>query len=316
MQGGIISCFVFLAFGFLAIHFLNKKLKKGNESEKILFSMLILLSVPVLYAFERANIIIYAFIFTMLFFALKDSENKWLRELALISLAISFSLKIYPAIFGFILLKEKRFRDIIRLIIYALIIFFAPFVFFGGFNAIKSFINNLISTSNTFSGLRLNKLNFMGLFNYTLQFLNLKGNLYSVIIKIIYIVIIILSLLSSWITKINWKRVMLLTLLLIGIPSFSFTYVGIFMIIPIIYFLDFEGKRNKLDYIYLLLIILIMFANPIALLEKGSVYYFYNHISLNCKIMSISIFLLTVLLNMDILINFIINRKKNKKNLV
>lgn len=53
----------------------------------------------ILFAVERGNIIILAFVFLMYFVAFFESENKVLKEMALLSLAVSAGLKLYPAEF-------------------------------------------------------------------------------------------------------------------------------------------------------------------------------------------------------------------------
>ena len=123
--------------------FLTLKMKKGSNKEKYLFITLMMFSIPFLFAFERGNIILVSFILLLVFMCFKDSENKVLREIALIGLAASAAIKIYPAIFGLILVKEKRWLDIFRVITYGLILFVLPFLFFGGYSSLILYLKNL-----------------------------------------------------------------------------------------------------------------------------------------------------------------------------
>ena len=307
------SMFSFLIYSLIIILILIYsiyKLKKGNIQEKRLFCLLILFSLPFLFAFERANIVIVSFIFLLIFINFKDSENKILKEIALISLAASAAIKIYPAIFGLLLIKEEKWKELIRVIIYGLILFFIPFIFFGGSEACVSFIKNLINTTGqVVENTDINKLNFSALFDFISKSLNISDSKFELISKIFCYILVIISCISSLITKKQWKCILLLTLLMIGIPGISYTYAAIFLIIPIIMYLD-DCNKTKFDYIYLLLFLLIMFPNPLALLEKRDFDYFNIHISWNSIIIIFSVMIMTITLNIDILYNKI--KKDNK----
>lgn len=301
-QGPMFSFMIYTLVTFLIYVFLVKKLKKGTSLEKNIFLVLITFSLPFIFEFERANIIFLSLLLLIFFFVYKDSNNKILKELALISLAASAAIKIYPAIFGLILIKEKRWKEIIRVIIYGLILFLVPFIFFGGFEMIIQFYKNITSTSAQFTEqIFMHKLSFASYSEFLIRTFNLKGELVHIIFKFIYIILIITSCISSYITKVEWKRILILTLLMIIVPNISFTYTAIFLIIPIAMALDENKKKSKIDYIYLILFILIMFPNPIALFEKGDIIHFIKQLSWNSIIMSTSIMLMTILLNIDII---------------
>lgn len=61
-----------------------------------------------------------------------DSVKKAEKEAALILIAFAAGLKLYPAIWGVFYLAEKRYKEAIRLIIYGILLFFLPFIFFQG----------------------------------------------------------------------------------------------------------------------------------------------------------------------------------------
>lgn len=131
-------------------------LKKGTKAEKIVFTISMLFTVPFLYQYERGNIIFLALCFTMLFFLWKDSENRILRELSFFSLAGAAGLKIYPAVFGLLLVREKRYKEAVRLMIYGLISFFLPFLCFGSFlGNIKKMISNMKTVTAEFASVRV-----------------------------------------------------------------------------------------------------------------------------------------------------------------
>ena len=83
------------------------KVSNLSSKNKKLLGLALLISMPVMFSFERGNQINLAFALTMFFVAYYNDERKNMKELALISLALSASLKLYPAVYGFILVKEK-----------------------------------------------------------------------------------------------------------------------------------------------------------------------------------------------------------------
>lgn len=105
-----------------------KKIVNFGEVKYLLFIISILLSAPVMSgAIERGNIAIVVSVLLLWSMYLKDADEVWKKELALILIAISSGLKIYPAIFGFIYLKEKRWKEAARLGVYGMIIFLFHF---------------------------------------------------------------------------------------------------------------------------------------------------------------------------------------------
>ena len=120
----LISLFIFIGLTYLFI--------KEKKKYRIWLIILVLASVPFMFQFERANIIFISLLGSMAFFVWKDSENKILKEFALICLALSAALKIYPAIFGLLLVKEKRYRETLRLNIYGVECFFLTFLYIRG----------------------------------------------------------------------------------------------------------------------------------------------------------------------------------------
>ncbi len=288
-----------------------KSLKKGSEKERILFSFLMLFSLPLLYAFERGNIIVVALIFTMMFFLWKDSPNKVLREIALISLAIAAGLKIYPAIFGFLVLREKRYKETLRLLTYGVFLLFVPFVFFGGFDHIVIWLHNLINTSAEVAARYYSyKLNFSN----TLEWITC-GAIPSIITKIFIFLTLTIGVIGCFVLQEEWKRVLIATLLLIGLPAISAVYAGIFMMIPLIYFLDHEKRKSRVNFIYLLLMTSTMVLIPFSGWHHlGDRMHYKAAINLSTAVESTAILMLTLMLLAEVVwLIFVKFRERLKK---
>lgn len=237
------------------------KTKKGKLEEKIFFLFTLILSMPFLYQLERANIIILSLIFLMLFIEGYQSDNMLHKHMALFSLAVSASIKIYPVFWGLLLIREKRWKDALWCIFYGIIVFFGPFCLFGGAKSIPLFITNILNCTkymvSTGVGLKLsisNTLSYLGI----LIFDNIHAlDIFCILVKIIcFVGGILLMLFSTY--KQTWKLYMVPTLMIILIPDFSFLYSLIYIVIPLISFLDQEEKLGKIDVIYFVLFVVLL----------------------------------------------------------
>ena len=124
---------IFVLFVVLSLVAIDKMIDYRMRDAKIPFfarlsAFCLVIAYPVLYCIERGNIVILCVVTSMFFFFFRDSENKVIRELSYISLAISAGLKFYPAIFGLILIIEKKYKDAARLILYGILFVVVPFI--------------------------------------------------------------------------------------------------------------------------------------------------------------------------------------------
>ena len=118
------------------------KMPKSSSTCRILPTV-ILATVPFLFALERGNIIIFAFLFSLFFFCGKDAKNRNIREVSFISLAVAVNLKLYPAVFGLFLLYEKRWKDATRCILYGTLIFLVSLVMLPEKNSVFYLTNGV-----------------------------------------------------------------------------------------------------------------------------------------------------------------------------
>lgn len=259
---------------------------KLKHWDKMLFFAVCLFSFPVLFAFERGNIINLAFVLTMFFYSFYQDENKVLRELAFMALAIAAGIKIYPAIFGFLLLKRRRIWECVRLSIYGILSFVAPFFWFGGLKAIKSFLNGILGFSLDRSTVTSETMDAIASFDGTASSVTIMPSSYGYnfslfnICKVIremlgvhlqekmfsvgLILISIMLFVTALIIKEEWKELLCYTLMMILIPSFSGAYVMLFMFISFIAYLNHEMEdenqtdKKRLNSVYALTMLLLI----------------------------------------------------------
>lgn len=229
--------------------------KAGREFERVLFTFLCFMSSGFIYAVVRANMIVLSLLFLLLFIFGKDSKKPVIRELSLVCLAISAAVKIYPALFGLILVKEKRFKECLRTVVYGIACFFLPFFLTGGLSSgVRQLAMNLQELSDFVSSLG---------FGYSVSFNNtfcLVGALAGIepeqavtLARVGSTVIIAVALLSVFFLRDQWKICTLITLLIVAYPTVSYQYTLIFILVPLMLFVDKKSATKKSDLFYLAL---------------------------------------------------------------
>ena len=107
----ILSLMLYLAIPIaVTVIALSDYIKTGN-AEKRLVIIAFLVSSPFIYLLERGNVLIYSFAAAVVFICYYDSDKKWQREMALIALAVSAGIKLYPAVLGILLVRDRRWKD-------------------------------------------------------------------------------------------------------------------------------------------------------------------------------------------------------------
>ena len=288
----IVIVLFFLALGAL--------MKKSGNGEKSIMAFFCLFSAPFLFLIERGNILALSLVFAMLFVAYYDHERKLVRELALICLAISISIKIYPVVFAVLLLNEKKYKELIRAAVYTIIVFFLPFAFFGGIEGVIKFVQNLSSTSSN-SSLGINyQLSFQKLPLWIGSLFGSRAPAWQMIGKAVWLVFSALGAVSLIVSKSRWKACAICACMIVGVPSMSSRYTLTFFIIPIILMLMEEKENKGLSYICLLLMSGLLFVKPLKFMSwTGASRYF------GYKLDSVFYVAIFIILCVDAIIQFV-----------
>ncbi|AEM23458.1 hypothetical protein Bint_2864 [Brachyspira intermedia PWS/A] len=248
------SLVIFMSIGILLLILSLKKLYNKKEYSYIIPALLFM-TTPVILTIERGNIIIHTAAFASIFLCLYRSEKRYEQIIALICLGIASALKIYPVILGFLLLQEKRYKDIIIGALITLALVFLPFFFFNKHSFLENFtqfILNMKLFSESY-GIRYG----VSLFIYKL------GNYSDLYAKIIIFILFIISIIYSFVANEYWKKVLLLMIISIQSPTTAY-YAELFMYPIIILFLSKE-KFYKIDYIFLILFVLLIMPLQISI---------------------------------------------------
>lgn len=248
---------------FLFFHSLNK-ISKLNAR----MALVLCLSSVFLFTIERGNLILIASACAFYFIAYRDSRKPWQRYLALLLLCISVVLKGYPVVLGLYLLQEKRWNDIMFCTITCLLLAFLPFLYFEhGVDNIPQFFNNVRVSNKVYVNAFYPRY---GLNVYVQEFFiritKTDTTIYRICVWIAKSVIYLLSLLSVlFFFKQNtqWKKLLMICLIIAWIPANNAFYCGVYFIPALVLFLN-QDRFDKRDFVYMILFCL--FLNPLQIL--------------------------------------------------
>ncbi len=253
--------FVFVALSLILFVSMIKSYMKNNNLERYSNSLPLLLvfSYPMIYCIQRGNIALLSLVFSMFFVFNRNSENKLIREISLILLAIAAGIKLYPAVFGLLLITDRKFKEAARLIVYGLICFILPFFFYDGIESIRDLIFNL----KNFSDYSLEKMSpafvcvdVLAMYSSTL----LKTD-YTSVYNFMFTVTYLAAFAVLIFAPKDWQKVWAITYMIMNYSSTGRTYILVLAIIPFIVFIVSE-KIRKRDMVYFIGFVLILVVIP------------------------------------------------------
>lgn len=224
-QTTMMSFIIFIIVATLLIFLLSKKMLKDTE-HSTLVSWCVVFSYGCLKAFERGNIILLSLAFLLMFFALYKSENKICQEVGLICLAISAGIKLYPAIFGLVLIFEKKYKKAVRTFIYGIIFLFVPFFAFEGASVIGHYFESVLAfggfSSTITEGIVLGGGGLEDFFKTIVYLCSVLGkgdfnswyNQISWLAMLLKLIVCLMGIYVGWFAKEEWERILSLTMIL------------------------------------------------------------------------------------------------------
>lgn len=301
-SSALMSCFFFIIISlFLLYNSMDCFLAVPG-----LLKFILLFSSILLFSIERANIIILCAAFVFYYLAYKDSKDKRLRIFALLCLCLVSVIKIYPVIFGIYLFKERRYKDIMRCIIFSLFLIFVPFLFFRGqFDNISQMMDNssmflkFYGPYSNFPRFGLTHVVAWGLIGFNVD--RSLSDLILVIPKLMVALACIFSILLFFYERNTWKKIALLSIPLIMLPTNSGFYCGLYFLPVIVTFL-YKNDGRRIDFVYMLFICL--FLNPFQLSEMYG-------INISQFLSNIALLVMWAMLLVDCSINLINKRRIN-----
>lgn len=228
-----------------------------------LLSLAVLFCGPVLFALERGNSALFTVGLIGCFLLWYRDDKRFLREFALVCLAVGAVMKIYPVVFGLLLVREKRWGESLRCVLYGVVLFFLPFAAMGGWASIRAYFATCFGDAMTLLGdFRIagggTRVDLANLVDMVFRSLHLIGA--GTIRKVILVVMAAMIFLS----RSNWRAVLAVTALCVAGPSFNYYYSVCYYLLPLSLFL-LEKEHRGIDYAYAL-----AFATILCVLPYGT----------------------------------------------
>lgn len=228
-----------------------------EETETKLFLFAILISFPLLIALQNGNSIIYSISFLTMFLLGYRSEKKWVRYCSYICIGIVAGMKLSPAMFALLILRERRYKEFIICGMIICVIAFAPIIFTDG--TIAMMIENLFALDRETGGSVNNipKLFYFMAKDLNMPVLDTVGAVVTEIVTVLTMIIMVLD------TKMKqWKVIALAAMCIITGFGIGTPYLYMYVIVAVLFFLREEKEATRANLFYL-----IMLALPIMLIS-------------------------------------------------
>ena len=270
-QMGQVLLLLFTLICTLAMFYLTYRVFNGKEYEKLLFLLTLIFSLPLLFLFERGNILLLVVALLMAFLVLRDSNNAVIREISLICLALAAGIKLYPAIFGLLLIVDKKYSQVVRCLIYGVVIFIVPFFFFDGFKTMHVFVENLtqrVSNTHLVENGIYARTDLSALIAF--PYLAIKETLIGceLLAKTLSVPISLHFIIGSFLFKEKWQKILCLTLVMIVLPPLNYTYCIALYFLPIVAFFS-KNEYTRFEFVFAMLFVMILV--PVAFGNSHSI---------------------------------------------
>jgi hypothetical protein len=225
----------------MILFFAIRSIGKRNEKVSVLLFLTLMFSAEFLWgAMQRGNSAMIVAVLLPVAMYWRDSKAGWKRECALLLIGLCAAMKLYPAIFGLLYLKEKRWKEALRLTIYGLLLFFVPFAFFGGLEAVKLWFQYAAEAWNI---LRIGRINYISGVIDTIA-LYLSGG--SIVMglgattKILSVCYLALMLLLALFSKNKYRTLFFLSCAMTFFPVNANRYTLTYLSLPLIFYIKEE----------------------------------------------------------------------------
>ncbi len=236
------------AFALIFFFLVYTGLQNGSRLKKAAFAFFAFFSVPMLYMTERGNMVMFCMISLLIYAMTYHSESKAYREIGLVALAFAFSLKLYPVVFGWLLIADKRWKDALRCAIYGLLMLVLPSFFFGGPKCLVWVIGNIFDFSSGNGSILSTMLRYIGT----------PAAFHTVATIVVYLWVLVCGAcfaISPFVGETKYKTWILGFATILCIPSLTSLYIWAFLIIPLIALCN-KKELNKSERAYAVILTL------------------------------------------------------------
>ena len=215
--------------------------RKSRKRDAVIFSLLMFSAVFFGSAIPSGNSAVLVLSLLLTALHLKDTESAWKRELGLILLAVCVALKLYPAVFGLLYLKEKRYRELLRLMVCSAALLFLPFVFFGGYPGFRHWLLHIMNTMGYSDLYRLQY--FRGIFHTILfRFFGRERPLVTMALTLGAAGVLAWN---AWRSRNLYRTLFFLITIMCFFPANVYRYTLCYFSIPLIMGLKESGEKRR-----------------------------------------------------------------------
>lgn len=247
----LISIFIYLLINnFL----LNNNISKRKSN---IISFLLLLSYFCMYSFMFGNDSFLILPMILYYVFNYNSNIKYKSELSIILLAIASAIKLSPAVFGLLLLTDKKYFEAVKLFLYFVVINFLSMLFIKHESSLLEVFFKVLTNIKGYNSQFLNRIGGGRFLIIPFELLSKISNIsidISFFANYVSKILFILLIPCTFVLKKKWEKV---ACICYSIPLLSTMtpHICVIFIIPIIFFIIEEKEIcTKNIYIYLLLI--------------------------------------------------------------
>jgi len=210
----------------------------------VLFGFFCVFNASTLYMIERGNMLILCFISIAVFAFTYNSENKILREIGVVSLAVAAALKLYPALFMWLFISDKRYKELARCLAYFAALMIIPSFFFGGPQCIITLLKNTL-------GFSAKRGSSSSAITVLARYTHIPAKIISVGAYIWCFVNLLSFMASPYLKDERWKSYVKGVLLILTAPPLTSQYVWSFFLVAIVLLCNAKPSFEKKDIKYL-----------------------------------------------------------------
>ena len=240
---GALSVFtIYLIFNalifFLAIGMTGQR---NRKKDLLIFTLLMLSAVFAGSGYMLGNSTMLVVALLMIGLRLRESRSAVRREAGILILAGCVAFKLYPAVFGLVFLKEKKYRELLRFVCYSLLLLLVPFAFFGGVEGLRAWIGNFSGPLQS-AGDYGRPQYLKGIF-FTLIRL-LTGREEAAVSTVLAVAVCLLWAWLAWRSGSRNRTLFFLICIMVFFPSGAYRYTLAYFSIPLVMLLkeEPEGK--------------------------------------------------------------------------
>lgn len=247
--GSMIAAIFFTVFSCFVFYFALNELCAKYKVNKIIIIPL-MLSGLFMRSVERGNLIVLSIACTITFIAFYDSQDPFKRNLAVIMLAVSAVLKVYPCLFGIFYLRRKMYKEFCYAVILSACLGLLPFLFFkNGFANITRLLANAAENSRAYGSYERYIEPVFNINHYFFHILKLVGLQEHSILKYIPIaagaiqkILAVLALIAAFFVDDEYLALVLCILGIIFLPANSGSYCGLYLFPAVVILFSYYGK--------------------------------------------------------------------------